>query len=211
MKKILLPLFMLLLVFTANAQSKRSIYYYYKGEKVYYPVSTDRLIVGMNQTMAFAELKFIVANAIGISADSLQEVQDNKQFIIKFGKNKLVDEKPYVTKLLQLQWIQFARPVFLSESGKYNSYGTEFIVKLKSKTKYSAVQTLMESNGCSLVRKYPFQNDMYILSADKKANYDALAMSNLFYESGLFDYAEPNKIVYDALHAGPPNDPLYGS
>ena len=211
MKKVLFYTVFVLLAFAANAQKGRSIYYYYKGQKLYYPVSTDRLLVGTDPSLSFAGRRQSFARSIGIAPDSLEEVISGKQFIVKLGRNSKRDEITIIAKLLQQPGIRYARPVFLSPSGKYNSYGTDFIVKLKPATRYNQLQKLMDKYGCSLLRKYPFQENIYLLSAGKKAGYDGLAMANLFYETGLFDYAEPDKIVYGSLHTSPPNDPLYSS
>lgn len=209
MKKVLLSVLLILNFCGTYAQKNTSISYYYKGSKVYYPTSNDRLIVGMEPGYSFAEFKIVVANDIGVSTDSLEEIIPNSQFLVRYGRNNQKDISGTITRLQQHPWIQFARPVFVTPSGNYNSYGTEFIVKLKPGTKVTAMKKLMETTGCSMIKKYPFQNDIYILTAGLKSNYDGLKMANVFYESGLFDYAEPNKIVHDALHISLPNDPLY--
>ena len=195
---------------SANAQSREQISYYYKGKKVYYPVSYDRLIIEMAPGRSFAEHKSSIANLIAVSEDSLQEISFANQVLVKFGKDvqKTVTASA-ITKLKSSPDLLYARPVFKTPSGKYVSYGREFIVKLKSSTSFARVQNLMDKTGCKLVKKYPFQNDIYILAAGKKGGYDGLAMANLFYESQLFDYAEPNKSTYDAQASAPPNDPLY--
>lgn len=113
-----------------------------------------------------------------------------------------------IAQLKQNPAVTFVRPVFLSASGKYNSYGEEFIVNLKSSTSFAEMISMTLATGSRLVRKYPFQEDMYIIAAGPDRGYDGLAVANLFYESGKYDYAEPNKYVYDALHVDP-NDPLF--
>ena len=195
---------------SANAQSKEQISYYYKGKKVYYPVSYDRLIIEIAPGRSFAELKSSIANLIAISEDSLQEISFANQVLVKFGKNvRKTEVASAVTKLKSSPDLLYARPVFKTPSGKYVSYGREFIVKLKKSTRFDKVQDLMDKTGCKLVKKYPFQDDIYILAAGKQSGYDGLAMANIFYESQLFDYAEPNKNIYDAQTSAPPNDPLY--
>ncbi len=167
-------------------------------------------MAGIQPQVSFEAVKSQVEALLHVSPDSVMETLVGKQLVVKLGRNRKKEEVlPLIDKMKKIAQIQFARPVFVSESGKHNSYGTDFIVKLKSTTAFAQVQRLMESNGCTLAKKYPFQNDMYILVAGKQANYDALAMANRFYETGLFDYSEPDKIVYDAHHAGPPNDPLF--
>lgn len=199
---------MLLLFIAANAQSKEQIYYYFKGQKVYYPVSYDRLIVGIQPGHTFKELRAAVAALIKVPADSLEEAFGGKQILVKLGINKVKDVAPFIAKLKQNKYLLYARPVFKSVSGNYNSYGDEFIVNLKASTSFATLQNLMNKYGVTVLKKYPFEDDMYVLLAGAKNDYDGLKMANLFYETGLFDYAEPNKAVYNALHSDP-NDPLY--
>lgn len=200
----------MMLFFTTHAQSNEQISYYYKGKKVYYPVSYDRLIIELAPGLSFMQLKKSLANLIGISEDSLIESGMNNQVLVKLGKNiQKTRAASAVTKLKASPDLLYARPVFKPLSGNYNSYGREFIVKLKKATSFARLQSLMDKTGCKLVKKYPFQNDIYILAAGKQGGYDGLAMANLFYESQLFDYAEPNKSAYDVKASAPPNDPLY--
>jgi subtilisin family serine protease len=208
MKKLLFSFFLLLIFANANAQEKESIFYYYKGEKHFYPVSYDRLVVGVEHTSDAIERRANIAELAGLPLDS---VVSNFQFelLLKCKGKKVSEVKSIMNKLRLTTYIHYARPVFLSESGQYNSYGENFIVKLKKGTQASAMYNLMEKTGVTLVKKYPFQDDIFILAAGKATKYDALTTSNSYYETGLFAYAEPDKIVYDALHAAPPNDPLF--
>ncbi len=194
----------------ANAQSREQISYYYKGEKVYYPVSYDRLIIELAPGRSFAELKKSIAKLIAVAEDSLQSISYANHVLVKLGINvRKTEAAAAVAKLKSSPDVLYARPVFKTSSGKYSSYGREFIVKLKGVTAFARVQELMDKTGCTLVKKYPFQEDIYILAAGKQGGYDGLAMANLFYESQLFDYAEPNKSTYDVKASAPPNDPLY--
>ncbi|HTE12188.1 MAG TPA: S8 family serine peptidase [Chitinophagaceae bacterium] len=59
-----------------------------------------------------------------------------------------------------------------------------------------------------MVKKYAFQNDIYIVSAGAANDYDALAMANHFFETGLFVYAEPDLTLFEGLFTDP-NDPLF--
>ncbi len=193
-----------------NAQSREQISYYYKGEKVYYPVSYDRLIIELAPGRSFAEHKSSIAKLIAVSEDSLQEISFTNQVLIKVGKDvRNTEIAAAVTKLKNSPDLLYARPVFKTSSGKYVSYGRDFIVKLKKSVSFAKVQELMDKAGCKLVKKYPFQEDIYILAAGFQGRYDGLAMANLFYESQLFEYAEPNKSTYDVKASAPPNDPLY--
>ena len=176
---------------------------------MFYPVSYNRIIVGTAPGASFADLQREIAAALSIQPDSIFESYPGRQLLIKIGRDATKTRVlPLIYTVEAVNQVLYARPVFVSESGNYNSYGTDFIVDLKSTTTYGQLQQLMSTSGCTLAKRYPFQDDIYILAAGKDADYDALAAANLFYETGLFDYAEPDKVVYDAQHIAP-NDPMF--
>ncbi len=208
MKIIFLLVGLVVLFGSAQSQTKQNISYYYKGNKVSYPVSYDRIIVEYQPGLSITELKKTLSKILSIATDSIEQTLANKQLMIKANLNVSRNATTLLSRLKTMPGLLFARPAFKTPSGKLNSYGKEFIVKLKEGQPYTSLQKLMEKNSCRLVRKYPFENNIYILSAGKQSGYDGLAMANLFYETGLFEYAEPDKIVYNAQHNAP-NDPLY--
>ena len=209
MKKLLLPILLILQVFTATAQEDGNISYYYKGEKIYLPVSYDRVLIEVRQGRPVTQVKKSIARLIGVTEDSMEVGGLSNQVMVKLSRNTSDSKaKTSLSKLDALPEVLFSRPVFKSASGKYSSYGRQFIVNLRTGISFSEVQKLMDATGSALVRKYPFQDDIYILSAGIKSGYDGLLMANQFFESGLFDYAEPEMYVYDAIDAVP-NDPLY--
>jgi len=209
MKKILSAFLLILIAFNANAQSNEKISYYYKGQKIYLPISYDRVLIEVKAGSRAGSLKKSIASSMGLPEDSIELTGLPNQVLAKVGKN--VQKQmgmAAINKLNAASGILFAHHVFLSQTAKYNSYGKEFIVKLKPGINFTEVQKLIGFTGSQVVRKYPFHENIYILSAGEKAGYNGLAMANQFYESGLFEYSEPEMIVYDARLAVP-NDPLY--
>jgi hypothetical protein len=68
----------------------------------------------------------------------------------------------------------------------------EFTVKRKSTTSYSQLQKLAKENDCALGEKDWFDDNQHALYVPKSSRLNAMQMSNLFYETGYFEYAEPN-------------------
>lgn len=201
-------LFCLLFTSSTLAQPSQKVGYYYKGSKIYFPVSYDRIVAGIKPGNDINKIRKSVAGLIGINPDSVMNGPGGKQILIKLGRNKIKDIEPYLLKLKQHFALSFVRPVLKNQSDNYFSYNEEFIVKLKPSTSSAMLQNLLQQKGCTYVKQYPFQKDIYVLAAGANTDYDGLTMANLFYETGLFEYAEPNKTGYDIFH-NTPNDPLY--
>ena len=97
----------------------------------------------------------------------------------------------------------------MSNAGKVVSYADEFVVKLKPGRTENELQALLAKYNCRMVRTYPFAKNIFILTAGDSNDYDALKMSNIFFETGLFEYSEPDFTLHDGIFDAPPNDPLY--
>ncbi|WP_207632598.1 S8 family serine peptidase [Foetidibacter luteolus] len=206
MKKPLL-FFLTAIVSCSIAAQDAPVHYYYKGQKQYVPVTFERILVGVEQRDA--KNKLSLAREMGVNADSVIPAARPGQYIIRTGNaGSKVAITSKVEKMRRDKTISFMHPFLRSPSGKLVSYEDEFIVQLKRGKSASALNNLLAKYGCTLLRKYRFADGIYILSAGKANDYDALKMANLFFESGLFDYAEPNFTVHDA-QADAPNDPLY--
>lgn len=68
-----------------------------------------------------------------------------------------------------------------------------FYVKLKSAEDYPVLQRMADENGVEIIGEVGARLDLwYKLACSAQSDCDALAMSARFYESGLFQYAEPD-------------------
>jgi hypothetical protein len=78
----------------------------------------------------------------------------------------------------------------------------EFIVKMKVSTSYDRLQQLALQNNCIIIEENQFVEHQYLLSVSKTSEFNSLQMANLFYETGLFEFAEPNFIILNAFDTG---------
>jgi|GEM_PF-7114928 len=193
---------------TGNIPNEEKVAYYYKGKKVSLPISYEQLVIGVKPATA-ATAQRTIATIAGVEENTVKAAAASNQFSIKFKQHETASFiKNTINKLRASSNILYVRGSMVSSSGKMVSYGEEFIVKLKAGTTQAALQQLMNSQQCSLVRQQPFSTNIFILAAGSNSGYDGLTMANVFYESGLFEYAEPNMTTHNAIDAAP-NDPLY--
>ncbi len=94
----------------------------------------------------------------------------------------------------------------LDSNGSQSAYTDEFIVKLKDDTSFSQLQKLVGKYNCSIGKENEFVKNQFNLYVSKDSELDAIQISNLFYETGLFEFAEPNFVLLDAFHS---NDTYY--
>ncbi len=82
--------------------------------------------------------------------------------------------------------------------GSLMSITDEFTVLLKPETSYSELQALAQRYDCRIGEENEFVDNQYMLYASKASGYNSLRLANIFYETRLFEFAEPNFIWLNA-------------
>ncbi|MBP1645704.1 MAG: hypothetical protein H6Q16_1279 [Bacteroidetes bacterium] len=72
-----------------------------------------------------------------------------------------------------------------------NSYGSDFFVKVFDTNDLSGLTQMAQKTKTEIVEQNEYLPDLFELRATKYSQGDALKMANLFFESGLFDFSEP--------------------
>ena len=138
----------------------------------------------------------------GTQYDELSE--DN---LLRFATLETKDGKPIPSTTIE----SFkARAKVISASYLYKSsnsqneqgligFTDEIIVKLKVTTTYQQLQELATLNNCTIGVEDQYTKNQFMIYVSKMSKLNALQTSNLFQETGLFQYAEPNFYYYGAL------------
>uniref|UniRef100_S0DFN7 Putative subtilase family protein n=1 Tax=termite gut metagenome TaxID=433724 RepID=S0DFN7_9ZZZZ len=82
----------------------------------------------------------------------------------------------------------------LKYNGSQSAYTNEFIVKLKDGTSFARLKELADKTTCRIGKEDEFVKNQYMLYISNASELDAIQTANMFYETGLFEFAEPNLI-----------------
>ena len=207
--KRLLSFLLLLVFYNASAQTVETASYYYKGKKITFPENYERIVLRGKPGETPALRRGQVAAALQLPDTVVKPMADGRlmelRWPVGFNASRM---KNSATELRKLGLVDFAHPCFKSASGKDMGYGDELVVKLKTGTPQPAFDKLLLQLQCSIVKKYRFAENTFILSAGSANGFDALAVANRLFETALFEYAEPDLTLFDGLLSDP-NDPLY--
>jgi hypothetical protein len=77
-----------------------------------------------------------------------------------------------------------------------NSYSSVFYVKVFDETDLTDLNKVIAVTNTELVEQNEFMKRWFTLRATKNSKGDALKMANYFYETGLFEYSEPDITKY---------------
>lgn len=235
MKRTLLTLFLSTLGFSTFAQpgnNNSEPYYYFGKQKITLKKSNQKIFLRVAATEV-NQVKNFLKSAFSLSDKSIHPLASNQLMVIDIGKNDASHLKKVMDGLKANGNIELVRPALIAPDAVEEVIDEGFYAKLKTGVSYLQLTNLASQHNCTILKVYPYNAQTFLFKAGAPNNYDGLAMANIFYESGLFEYAEPDfqklgglgtgagnvsnkpEISHPAMVASPkknssiPNDPLF--
>lgn len=211
MKKIVLVILTGILLASCSNNSNlteqeclNSDFYYYSGSKVYLKnLNFNYIVLGFTKETDNVQIVSFINNL-----DAFQNISENDIFDpnggYKFLFAKFINEKSCIEinseieSLINNSILVYVNKTyntdFYGQVGSYDLMYTtdEFIIKLKgSTTKSQLDQLISQTTGVSIINEDEFEPNKYLVSNINK-NRTTIQTANLFYETQLFEYSEPN-------------------
>ncbi|MES2773040.1 MAG: S8 family peptidase [Bacteroidota bacterium] len=186
-------------------------FYYFGNNKIALAVSSEIIYYRTASAGVVNQVKQKISQS-GIVPSAFKSLGDGQHMMIDLrvgGKTGLFNS---ITDYLKADPnVVLVRPALVSEDGKANLYDELFYLKLKRGISIATMQALVQSKACTVLQQYQYDNRTFIVNATAANGYDALKMANAFYETGLFEFAEPDFTVPDMSMAPPTpaTDPNY--
>lgn len=180
MKKQLLFALSLCASCMCGAQSLNPYYYYYEGEKQFLELNADYALVGKSNPMAR-------------TAQTEVEKVDLKEV-------SAPDYSAKINLLKDEEGVNYVAPFFKSQNGGTFGISNYFIVQLKKAEDEAILNSYAKSKGARIVEKSEYLPLCYVLSCEN-ASLNGLECANMFHESGLFEYAEPDFVYSKSAEA----------
>lgn len=180
-----------------SQQTPTPFFYYYYGVKMYLQQATDKISLKFASDASMAQIQDIIKS--DVSLKPFDEGWESLRVAVLETKNG----KP--VPLATVESFK-ARPEVVSASYMFrfdNSQGImgftdEISVKLKGTTSYEQLQELAVKNNCTVEIKN--QTNQFTLYVSKTSDLDALQTSNSLFETGLFEWSEPNSFSIGNWH-----------
>lgn len=187
--------------------SAQNTFYYYQGEKIYLKERNDKMLLILSKDANKSRLLNIINSdySVEISGNRKNEESINR-FIILSSKDEKNISSLIVDKYRNSTDILSALPMLEASDGKLQGVTNEFIVKLTVGTTFEEFKDLVEKNNCTIVKENDFVKNQYLISVPKTSSLNSLKIANLFYETKLFEFSEPNFFREKILLS---NDPLF--
>jgi len=179
-----------------------SDYYWYEGKKIPLQPSTTHRAVRVSGTPSPDERRSMAAT---LGARSLQSTGlDLGNGIVLFETN--AQEPRAAAGALPSGSTQLS--VFAAPDSTTMIVTEEFNVQLKPEVTRDQINQFNAKNKVKIVSESQWERNAFTLAVQEDAATDALTMANLYHDSGLVNYAQPN-FVRLMKPAFVPNDPLF--
>jgi subtilisin family serine protease len=178
-------------------------FYYYQGNKIFLSVNTEKVLIRFSKNFTKDKIKEVVDKFEGLEMDfSIDEV--GEYTLMKFRQKERENKDVLIAALKSRDEILSINYLFEYTEGKPQAITDEFIVKLKPETQLTDFISLIKKEKCEVVKENQFVKNQFSIVVRKHDN--VLDKARIFYESGLFEFAEPNFLFFDIFSS---NDPLY--
>lgn len=186
MKKVMSIVPMAIVSIVACAQDN---YYYFHGEKVYLEERPmQRLFVPRVD-----EATKVGGTAYAQWFDSVQPLRGSNAWIGVVGSS--------YKSVADIDGIE-TYPLYYYK-GAPVSVIEKFTVRLKEGVSYQELETLTASYGAEILSPAPYTENQYYVGVGRSGK-NSLYLANRFYESGLFEFSEPQFWILDAMQTSDP-------
>ena len=215
MKNIILSLFLLFLPFYLLSQE---YFYYYKGEKQYLELDTGYVFVSTVDGSALQKSNLVPKETLTLNKEQTSPLLKQKQNIpvdfywteLKLSGSELKGTyTERINRIKQIEGVQVVSPYFTGKTGKKIGLSNFFYVKLKSLSDTTLLNKYSVDNKVIILKQDKFMPLWFALSCTKETEKNAMEMANKFYESQMFQFAEPDLMVDDLLSCT--NDTYFSS
>ena len=187
-----------------SALSPMAAYYYGNGQQMPLDESSTQIAIRRDTLPPIQDWDIFLAQIAEIdhNADPLPGFLGYDVYTLNAGAN--------VDSLLQFlnvhYYVHEALPVYTSSDGGPAFPSNQFVTKFENQVTQTERDSLIEAHALELVSVSP--GGITVLRTTETSPYNALETANLFYESGLTQYAHPDLAVPGMLDFMP-NDPLF--
>ncbi len=168
-------------------------YSYFDSEKHYQTEIYEKGTISFYDTLLYDSIVKLLKDFNNISFTNLDNSIRTSYIIIDINSKSCSETDALFKRIKQKDKISNCNKWFFTEVDNQCGMYDIFLCKLKHDTLKNKMLDLISYTKTFLVRQ-SIDGGYYLIRADKNSNGDALDMANYFYESGYFEWSEPDYI-----------------
>ncbi|MCC7158032.1 MAG: S8 family peptidase [Ignavibacteria bacterium] len=193
--------------------SKIINYYYYQGQKFYLQERTDVVFVQLKENVSEQTAKDVLSGYpyVDLTRTNIK-TNDNNFLSLRTGMNSS-EYINFVNDLKQneiFESVNYAySPVGIIDNKTFYGMNDLLIIQFKPGYSKQQIDQINSSRGVEVVERIDVSGgETFLARVTQSADYNAMEMSNKYYEDGLVNYSEPSLYVTNVL-CDTVNDPFY--
>ena len=180
-----------------TTRSSEDFFYYCFDEKIYLNQSKDKILLRFSQDADTKQIQTFIGSYVSLRImEENSDLESPTRIAALESKNGKHIELETIESLSKDSKIVSVNYLF-EIKGKFLGVTDEFYAQLKENISYEQLVTLAEKNNCKVGDKKDWDTNVFMLHVSKTSELNAMQMSCLFYETGLFEYAAPNFRIFD--------------
>lgn len=192
-----------ILCLVIKAQESPYYFYNYDGQKVYLSLNTEHAFISTKEKQLPVNIQQLRNTVAELQSDK----SDQKHYQNKKGTNRfytilnfeeIMSDEQYLNLLSDIKHQNgdvIISPFFKIKDDDIVGLSNFFYVKLKEESDTTILRQMTFNTGTIIIEQDPFMPLWYVLSTTDFSVFNAMECANFFYESGLFQAAEPNLML----------------
>ena len=211
MKKFLIVIVTLLLLFKIGIP--QSEFYYTPVGKVYLKeISNSKILVKFRDDLSISKKNEILKLNNALKQLNATGNHSKRFNIIKVTENlSSIEILELLDELRKNPDIIYANPYYISESGNLLAYTNQIAIKLLSGSDYEKLVSLVESLNLLILHEDKYTSNLFYLEVPQNSTFNTLEVANYLFETGLFEFSEPNFVRTLKIFSERSYDPYFNS
>ena len=174
----------------ARALSEADYYYYYDGQKVPLSSIPDMVYLSTKDSSELSILVKEIANTAFVSDVVIRKGESGYWTVVKVHDTQRKSESDNIIASLRKKYgYVYVAPVFGVENKPVPTSEYFYVKVLDNPDSEMVLKEFSSKNNVEIVKPVDYMTGWYIMKAPFSS--DGLSMSNLYYESGKFEYVDP--------------------
>jgi len=181
----------------AGLQAQTPYFRYYKGEKQYFEVSPNKVLVQFAENTDTSVVKNITTRNTSMQVSDIKKAGYKDFSVVSFFGTDTANTQELIRQWKNKDSILYSGPVFVNQEGEdVAALTNQVIVRLKQISDYAVLQKSLESYNINNIRQVEFDSNVYLFNVNYVSEKDAMQISNELHETGLFDYVQPDLLFF---------------
>ncbi len=165
-----------------------------KGEKIYFTLREDLVSIKFNSAISLGNRSAALEH-LNIKGKIFIDTK-SKDLPIVFELSELINRDASLSLLSMSDDIESINQVLQYRDGTLQSLSDQIFIKLKNSKDFNLLRQKIDPHIIKTLEETAFCKDLYVLTFIGKLPKTTLSIANDLYESGLFEYVEPNFIRF---------------